>query len=206
MTPDRARSWYDRALDPRLAALGGLAAAPSFVLGSSLAVVAAQLATMLALAWAASVRLRLLRTATFFTVVVVFNLLSPAGRVLLTVASLPITVGALALGLERAATLTSLLVLSKLAIRPGLQLPGRLGALTTLTLGYLRELLALPVAEMVRRPTARLDELLIRLHSAGAERVPPVSAAASGASHTAPWAAVVGALLVAGSWVAVLLS
>ena len=206
MTPDRARSWYDHALDPRLAALGGLALAPSFVLGSSLAVVAAQLAAMLALAGAAGLRLRLLRTGTFSTVVVVFNLLSPAGRVLLTVASLPITVGALALGLERAATLTSLLVLSKLAIRPGLRLPGRLGALTTLTLGYLRELLALPVAEMVRRPTARLDELLVRLHNAGGERVPPLAAAASGASHLAPGAAVVGALLVAGSWVAVLLS
>ena len=204
----RLDSWYDRSISARFAAVGGLALAPSFVLGRSLPVVGAQLGTMLVLTWVAGVRLRPVRTVTFIGLVVAFNLLSPAGRVLATVASLPVTVGALTLGLERATTLTSLLLLSKLAIRPRLRLPGRLGALTTLTLGYLRELLALPVAEMVRRPTTRLDELLLQLHFRGIEEsvgaVP--NFAEGGTLTTAPLAAVSAGLLVVASWVAALLS
>ena len=201
---DGPRSCYDRALTPGFAALAGLGIAPSFVLTSSLPMVAAQLTTMFLLATAAAIRLRPLRTALFMVLVVAFNLLSPAGRVLLTVVGQPITVGALTLGLERAATLTSLLLLSKLAIRPGLQLPGRFGALVALTLRYLRELLSLPVVEVVRRPTARIDALLLQLHNERRDSEPDGHAGNTPAG-SAPHAVVMAALLLGGSWMVVLI-
>lgn len=185
--------------------MSGLVLAPSFVLGSSLVVSAAQLATMLVVGLAAGVRLRFWRTFTFFAVVVLFNLATPAGRVVLTVATLPVTSGALMLGLDRATTLTSLLMLSKLAIRSRLRLPGRLGALITLTLGYLRHLLALPVAEMVKQPSRRLDELLVRLYRDHTAAEPRASQEATPAGRTTPVIAAVSGLIIVASWVAALL-
>ncbi|MDF1566419.1 MAG: hypothetical protein P1P77_00205 [Spirochaetaceae bacterium] len=58
-----------------------------------------------------------------------FHLLAPWGRVLMTIGPLPITLGALENGLIRGFTLVGMVFLSVAAVRPELELPGRLGGL-----------------------------------------------------------------------------
>jgi heptaprenyl diphosphate synthase len=61
--------------------------------------------------------------------IVAFNLIVPYGRVLFTVGPLKITQGALAAGIHRAVTLEALIMLSRLAIRSDLRIPGLFGSL-----------------------------------------------------------------------------
>jgi len=61
--------------------------------------------------------------------IVVFNLIVPYGRVLFTAEPFKITQGALTAGIHRAFTLEALIMLSRLAIRPDLRIPGLFGEL-----------------------------------------------------------------------------
>jgi heptaprenyl diphosphate synthase len=69
--------------------------------------------------------------------VVFFNLLAPYGRVLFEWGPFRITGGALLAGLRRAFTLEGLFMLSGACIRPGLALPGKIGALLAESFGML---------------------------------------------------------------------
>ena len=89
-----------------------------------------------------------------------FNLATPGGRILFQMFGFPFTAGALGVGLSKALGLTSLLLLSKIGIRPDLELPGRWGRLLNLTLAYVRYLLDADVRLLVRDPVRRLDDLL----------------------------------------------
>jgi heptaprenyl diphosphate synthase len=61
--------------------------------------------------------------------IVAFNLIIPYGRVLFSVGPFKITQGALAAGIHRGVTLEALIMLSRLAIRPDLRIPGLFGGL-----------------------------------------------------------------------------
>jgi len=65
-----------------------------------------------------------------------FHILSPWGRVLLEIGPLTITAGALEGGLTRSFTLVGMVFLSVAAVRPELELPGRLGGLLGRTFYY----------------------------------------------------------------------
>lgn len=65
-----------------------------------------------------------------------FHILSPWGRVLLEIGPLTITAGALEGGLVRSFTLIGMVFLSVAAVRPELELPGRLGGLLGRTFYY----------------------------------------------------------------------
>ena len=127
-------------------------------------------------------RLRWGRTATFFGAVVAFNLAAPGGRVLLELGPLPVTEGALRVGLTKAFSLTSLLLLSKVGIRRDLELPGTLGRLLTLTLAYVRFLLDADVKLLARDPVGRLDRLLLEAQCGVGTRLPTAVATRSTAS------------------------
>lgn len=134
--------------------------APSMLVPSSPAVRATQLGLLAIFGVALGRRVRWGRTALFFAAVVVFNLATPGGRVLVAPAGFPVTAGALEVGLTKALGLTGLLLLSKIGIRRDLRLPGRAGHLLDLTLGYVRAFLAADVRLLSRDPVARLDNLL----------------------------------------------
>jgi len=131
------------------------------------------------------------RTATFFVAVVAFNLAAPAGRVLLELGAFSLTEGSLSVGLTKAFSLTSLLLLSKIGIRRDLELPGRLGRLLTLTLAYVRYLLEANVKLLARDPVGRLDGLLLEARRIVGTRLP--AAAATGS--TVPGIAILAGLL-----------
>jgi len=70
-----------------------------------------------------------LATAAFIAGIVFFNLLVPHGRVLLALGPLQVTQGSLFAGLERAVTLSGLMMLSRVCVRNDLRLPGAIGSL-----------------------------------------------------------------------------
>jgi len=74
------------------------------------------------------------KTNPVFTVLIIvfiiaFNLIIPYGRVLFSIGAFKITSGALTAGVHRAITLAALVMLSKLAIRQDLRIPGAFGAI-----------------------------------------------------------------------------
>ncbi|MDR2371180.1 MAG: Gx transporter family protein [Treponema sp.] len=95
--------------------------------------------------------------------VVFFNLLAPYGRVLFEWGPFRITGGALLAGLRRAVTLEGLLMLSGACIRPGLALPGRMGALLAESFGMLGALQKQKAALKPGRIIEGIDKLLWEL-------------------------------------------
>lgn len=178
-------SWLDRRLSARALFVWSVVAAPSMLLPAAPLTRALLLLVLILLVLGTHRRMRWGRTATFFGAVVAFNLAAPGGRVLLEVGAFPITEGALRVGLTKAFSLTSLLLLSKVGIRRDLELPGRLGRLLTLTLAYVRFLLEADVKLLARDPVARLDRLLMQAHGAVGTRLPTPSATRSTATGIA---------------------
>jgi heptaprenyl diphosphate synthase len=70
-----------------------------------------------------------LMTVLIFLGIVLFNISIPSGKVLFSIASFPITEGALLGALKKAATVEGLLMISKVAISKNFRFPGKLGAL-----------------------------------------------------------------------------
>jgi heptaprenyl diphosphate synthase len=62
--------------------------------------------------------------------ITLFNLIVPYGRVLFSISAFKVTVGALLGGIHRAVTFEGLIMLSRIAIRPDLKIPGFFGELT----------------------------------------------------------------------------
>ena len=172
--------------------------APSMLVSSSPAVRAAQLAVLIVVAVGMRRRIRWGRTALFFAAVVAFNLATPGGRVLAAPAGIPLTAGALEVGLTKALGLTGLLLLSKAGIRRDLRLPGRAGRLLDLTLAYVRAFLAADVKLLARDPVGRLDNLLCDVQRA----VDTASDAV--ATPTTPLGIAIMTAVTAVSWTAVL--
>jgi heptaprenyl diphosphate synthase len=81
------------------------------------------------LAWAAGKRNNPLVTILIILGIAAFNLLAPYGRVLVTLGLFRITEGALLAGIQRGVTLEGLIMLSRIAIRRDLRLPGVFGEL-----------------------------------------------------------------------------
>jgi heptaprenyl diphosphate synthase len=131
--------------------------------------------------------------------IVFFNLLTPYGEVLYQIGVFKITKGALLAGLNRAFTLEALILLSRLTIRPGLRLPGRLGALVSDSLALLPRLQQVHIKTLVRD----LDTLLCQMSTTKetadtppAPRPEPTQPAAH--TNTRGWVLAAGA--VAASW------
>jgi heptaprenyl diphosphate synthase len=111
--------------------------------------------------------------------IVAFNLIVPYGRVLFTVGPIKITQGALTAGIHRAVTLEALIMLSRLAIRPDLKLPGLFGSL----IGESFRVFAL-LMNQKRRVTSKtliadIDSLLFELSADAVEAHEPDSEKAS---------------------------
>ena len=112
------------------------------------------------------------RTAVVFLTIVLLNLFPPAGKVLLQIGRFGITEGPLRAGLVRAATFSGMFLLSGIAVRPGLNLPGKAGQFLSEVLGIFT---ALQTRKNEIRPSSlseSLDDLLISL-SVSEDNPPP---------------------------------
>lgn len=204
--------WLDRGVSARVLVLWACALAPPLLLPASVTLRGMQMVVLGALALSAGRRLRWLRTGVFFAAVVCFNLAAPGGRVLIEVVGFPITSGALRAGLGKALALSNLLLLSRVAIRRDLELPGTAGALISLTLAYVRYFLDADLKLLARDPAGRLDRLLLAAQcevalagehtgerpERGGRRQPPAGVVVLGGVLAANWAAVLSGAFAAG--------
>ncbi|MCF7928921.1 MAG: Gx transporter family protein [Spirochaetales bacterium] len=116
--------------------LAGLLSLPAFLLNAHLFDQLAMLGLFVLLVLFFHRRVRLLPLALVAVSVVVFHLLQPFGEVLFELGSLPLTRGALNNGIERAVTLSGLVLLSRFAVRPGVSIPGKAGRLVSRMFRY----------------------------------------------------------------------
>ncbi|MDR1147327.1 MAG: Gx transporter family protein [Spirochaetaceae bacterium] len=104
-------------------------------------------------------------TFVFFVVIVLFNALIPYGRVLFEIGAFSLTEGALTQGIEKAATVEGLVMLSRFTISPRLRLPGRAGALLTESFLLLPQLYEKKAAIHTKTFIDDIDKALLELNA-----------------------------------------
>ena len=101
--------------------------------------------------------------------IILANLLSPIGRVMVSIGSLPITAGALKQGVYKAATLIGLIYLSRWAIHEQLKIPGRWGGVFGRILFYFERITIIWSEHRGVGLIARLDRTLLEVSDPGEE-------------------------------------
>jgi heptaprenyl diphosphate synthase len=125
----KRRDLCERIFSSRDLCAAGILMMPALVFNPNPYARCLQFVFFLLLVWCAGKKTNALITATVALGIVGFNLLAPYGRVLFSIGMFRLTEGALRGGIQRAATLEGLIMLSRFAIRRDLRLPGSLGAL-----------------------------------------------------------------------------
>ena len=138
----------------------GIFVAPSLVIPASIISKLLQLLILLTITFVLGRRINFIRLLVFGLTVIVFNLFSPLGRVLIEVKDMPITIGALSLGTKKAISLVALFVLSKVIVRKDLSLPGAIGRQVSLTLTYFNSFGESDIKLFTVNPIKKIDLLL----------------------------------------------
>jgi heptaprenyl diphosphate synthase len=159
----KRREFYEKNFSARDLCAAGILMLPALAFnpGNYLRVV--QFLFFLFLVWFAGKKNNLLITLAVMASIVAFNLLTPYGRILFSAGAFRITEGALRGGLQRAATLEGLIMLSRFAIRRDLRLPGPLGELTGESFRILARIQERRSAVSGKNFAADIDALLIEL-------------------------------------------
>lgn len=76
-----------------------------------------------------SLKIKILPVLTMSVSIIAFNLCAPFGKILYAPFNLPITEGALLLGIKKALTVEGMIFISRWMIKPGFRLPGKIGLL-----------------------------------------------------------------------------
>ncbi|MBN1698855.1 MAG: hypothetical protein JW881_15165 [Spirochaetales bacterium] len=134
---------------PVYQAICGLLVLPVFLLQTDVAIRCFQTAGFVLMAKASGRKINMLSSLFLLAGILIMNLLSPHGEVIARVFTLPVTLGALRMGLHRATTFIGLIYLSRYTISPGLRLPGKAGGVLGKTFCYF---------EYLQEENARCDE------------------------------------------------
>jgi hypothetical protein len=151
---------------PGLLFAAGALVFPSFLLQQDLAIRAVQVVLYVCLCAFSGRRVRPLQYFVVAAGIVVFNLVIPTGRVLLSVFGLPLTEGALKSGLLKATAMTGLIALSQFSIRSDLRIPGRIGGLLGRSLFYFERIMGQRRKVERRDVIGSIDALLLDVHRA----------------------------------------
>jgi heptaprenyl diphosphate synthase len=163
----KRREFYEKNFNARGLCVAGILMLPALAFNPSPWLRVAQFLFFLFLVWFAGKKNNLLLTAVIMASIVGFNLLTPYGRILFSAGAFRITAGALRGGLQRAATLEGLIMLSRFAIRRDLRLPGRLGELIGESFRILARIQERRSAVSAKNFAADIDALLIELSETG---------------------------------------
>lgn len=167
-------------------AAGALAMA-GFLFQSDLAIRGVELALFLLLSSLSGRRIRLLPYLLALSGIVAFNLVIPAGKVLVSVFGFPITLAALKAGLAKASAFTGMIALSRFSIRGDLRLPGRLGGLIARSLLYFERIMAERRRIDRRDIIGSIDRILLDVQTGGidGQEVAPSDARSGGRTSPA---------------------
>lgn len=141
---------------------------PAFLFQQDPLVRSLQILLFLGLSAAAGRRIRIIQILVVGVGIVAFNLVIPTGRVLLTVLGLPLTEVALRSGLLKATAVIGMIAISQFALRPDLEIPGRLGGLIARSLFYFQLIMSRRSRIDRKNLIGSIDDLLLDLQgSAG---------------------------------------
>ena len=141
----------------------GILVIACFLLQQNLIVRIVQVALFAGIAALSGKRIRFGYFIIMVTSITVFNLLTPVGEVLLKTGPIVVTRGALRQGLMKGFAIPGLVFISLFAVRPDLQLPGRLGGLIARLFFYFEHLLEGRKRVQLKRFVDSIDELLMDL-------------------------------------------
>jgi len=125
----RRQKAYERLFSARALCIAGLLTMPSLLFNPFPLLRAAQFLFFWFLCWLAGKKNNPFITLAVIVCITAFNLIVPYGRVLYSIGTFNVTLGALLVGVQRAVTLGGLIMLSRISIRPDLKIPGGFGAL-----------------------------------------------------------------------------
>jgi uncharacterized membrane protein len=109
--------------------VAGLLMAIIFMFNRSMEIRAAQFIFFCLLSFLSGKKINLFATALFTGGIVFFHLLAPSGKVLAAAGPLRITQGGLFAGIDKAITISGLVILSRACVKSDLRLPGTIGSL-----------------------------------------------------------------------------
>ena len=153
---------------PRVLFLAGALLFPAFLMQQDILLRALEILLFICLNALSGRRIRVLNYVVVTAGIVVFNLVIPTGRVLVTVLGLSITEGALKSGLLKGTAMSGLIALSQFSIRADLHLPGRIGGLIGRYLFYFEKIMGERRRIDRRDIIGSIDTLLIEVQAAGA--------------------------------------
>ena len=159
----RLSGFLDRSTTPWSLFLAGALLFPAFLLQQDLGIRLLQVGFFFLLNALCGRRVRFLPHLVVGLGIVVFNLIIPTGRVIIAVAGLPVTSGALRGGVAKATAVIGMIALSQFAIRAGLRLPGPLGGLVGRSLYYFESIMAKRRSVDRKKLIESIDSLLLDL-------------------------------------------
>jgi heptaprenyl diphosphate synthase len=169
MKPDSGRGPRLRiSSSPGILFAAGALLFPAFLMQQDLVVRALEIVLFITLNAFSGRRVRPVQFLVVSAGIVLFNLVIPTGRVLVSVLGLPLTEGALKSGLFKATAMTGLIALSQFSIRSDLRLPGRLGGLIGRSLFYFEKIMGERRRIDRRDIIGSIDRLLLEVQGAAA--------------------------------------
>jgi heptaprenyl diphosphate synthase len=170
---------------------------PAYLFQDELLIRVGQVLAFAALSTVAGKKIKWMYFVIMVSSITFFNLLTPMGRVLVSVGPITITGGALRNGVMKGFTIIGLVFISLFSIRPDLRLPGRLGGLLVRLFYYFERIVETKRQKLeARRIIGSIDDILDSLYQPGRPQQPPAEAAAM----TTAAGAVFMATAVAGNW------
>jgi len=189
---------YEGLFSPKALCIAGLVIMPAFLFNPFAGFRIFLFLFFWFLAWLCGKKNNPLITITVIVFITAFNLIVPHGQVLFSIGAFRITSGALALGLQRATTLAGLIMLSRVAIRPDLKIPGLFGEL----IGESFRLFSIIMNQKQRITRKNLigdiDRMMIELSGDGGQFAPQSGAVP--VSRTKPAGFIIISLVALLSW------
>ena len=166
------RKTYEGLFSARALCIAGLLAMPALLFNPYPLLRVVQFLFFWFLCWLAGKKNNPLMTILVILGIVAFNLIMPYGRILCSIGTFHVTLGALTTGIHRAVTLEGLVMLSRLSIRPDLKIPGGFGALVGESFRFFAVIMDSKKRVTRKNLMADIDRLMIDLSNEGTREVP----------------------------------
>ncbi|MBB6479662.1 hypothetical protein [Spirochaeta isovalerica] len=155
---------------PKFFLWAGMAAAPAFLFQSDPLFRWIQVFLFISASIISGKKFRLLPNLLMSAGIIFANLITPNGKVLLSISGLSVTQGALINGISRAGLLIGMIYLSRFSVRKNLQIPGRTGSLLSLVFFYFDRIIE---GERVTRGNfiEKIDEKLMAVQNISVENL-----------------------------------
>ena len=145
--------------------VAGLLMALIFLFNRSIEIRIAQFLFFCLLALVFGKKINLFATALFMISIVFFHLLAPFGKVLVVLGPLRITQGSLYAGIDKALTVSGLVILSRICVKSDLKLPGTIGSLLGESLRMLELMRERKALIKPKQIISGLDQLLLEMET-----------------------------------------